>query len=192
MLMRESAPPNAASKASRPGRNGDRVVPKHPSTRKPKSVATPKNRAIINRAPSPSWISGWRQKIATSQLINRLQTFALADPDDPAGPRLTRTQAMVALSLLRKVLPDMQSIEVSGNSDQPITVQILRFADPLDDSLTNAAVHQHAMQNGSKNGSAPMLGALDEPLTIDVEARPIEDDPEPVSPGRTRGRKRNQ
>jgi hypothetical protein len=178
MPTRENAPLNVADKASRSGRNGDHGVPKHPPTRKPKSVATPKNRAIINRAPSPSWISGWRQKIATSQLINRLQTFALADPDDPTGPRMTRTQAQVALSLLRKVLPDMQSIEVSGNADQPITVQILRFADPLDASLTNAALHQHSAQNGLRNGSPPMLDALEQPLTIELEAR-VEDEPEP-------------
>jgi hypothetical protein len=160
-------------------------MPKHAAIRRPK----PRIRgapASITRAPAPSWLQGWRERIATSKLIDRLQTFSLADPDDPTSPRMTRTQAQVALSLLRKVLPDMQSLEISGNSDQPITVQVLRFSDPTE---SNAAV-QH---NGSKNGSAPMLDALDEPLTIELEARVIEDEPEPpISPGRTRGRKRNQ
>jgi hypothetical protein len=36
---------------------------------------------------------------------------------------------MVGLSLLRKSLPDMQSLEISGNSDKPIQVQLIRFAD---------------------------------------------------------------
>lgn len=36
---------------------------------------------------------------------------------------------MVALSLLRKVLPDMQALEIKGNSEQPIQIQIVRFSD---------------------------------------------------------------
>ena len=89
---------------------------------------------------------------------------------------MTRTQAQVALSLLRKVLPDMQSLEISGNSDQPITVQVLRFSDPTDDSAP-----QHLANTAQRltNGSAPMLDALEQPLTIELEARVIEDEPEP-------------
>ena len=35
----------------------------------------------------------------------------------------------VALALLRKVLPDLASVEVSGNPDQPLMVQVVRFSD---------------------------------------------------------------
>jgi hypothetical protein len=150
-------------------------MPKHAAIRKPKPRirGTP---ATITRAPAPSWLQGWRERIATSKLIDRLQTFSLADPDDPTSPRMTRTQAQVALSLLRKVLPDMQSLEISGNSDQPITVQVLRFSDPTDDSAP-----QHLANTAQRltNGSAPMLDALEQPLTIELEARVIEDEPEP-------------
>lgn len=145
-------------------------MPKHAAIRGPKPLA-PKRRArkhIINRAPAPSWISGWRERIETSKLITRLQTFALANPDDPTSPRMTRTQAQVALSLLRKVLPDMQSLEIKGNTDQPITVQVLRFSDPV-------APHS----NGALSGPALAEDALLQPLTIDVEAKLIEDEPKP-------------
>jgi hypothetical protein len=42
---------------------------------------------------------------------------------------MTRTQAFVALALLRKVLPDLASVEVSGNPDRPLTVQVVRFSE---------------------------------------------------------------
>src|SRR5215469_893661 len=105
-------------------------MPKHAAVRGPKPLYSPHDkRQIMNRAPSPEWIRSWRDKIQVARLLTRLQTFANDDPDNPTGPRLTRTQAMVALSLLRKVLPDMQALEISGNSERPLTVQVLRFAD---------------------------------------------------------------
>jgi hypothetical protein len=42
---------------------------------------------------------------------------------------MTRTQVHVALALLRKVLPDLASVEVSGNPDRPLMVQVVRFSD---------------------------------------------------------------
>ena len=152
---------------------------KHAATRQPKLLSAPRDRhKTLNRAPSPRWVANYREQITTRKLITRLQTFAIDDPDNPTGPRLTRTQAMVGLALLRKVLPDMQSLEVSGNTDQPITVQILRFADPTD---TNPIVP-------SQNGHKPHAAQPDEPLVIDlspeafearIEASPhlIEDEP---------------
>jgi len=84
---------------------------------------------------------------------------------------MTRTQAQVALSLLRKVLPDMQALEITGAEGQPIQVQVLRFTDaePLD-------------------APKPMI-------TIEnIEQHPalIEDEPIEVSPRRTTRRKRSQ
>ena len=107
-------------------------MPKHAATGSPKPKIQPHDtRILVNRAPSPKWIRDWRDKIRVSHLIGRLQTFALDDPENPTGPRMTRTQATVALSLLRKVLPDMQSVEISGNSERPLVVQVMRFSDGL-------------------------------------------------------------
>lgn len=72
-----------------------------------------------------------RKHIQATQLLKRLNTFALADLDGivAAGTRMTRTQIHVALALLRKVLPDLASVEVSGNPEKPLMVQVVRFSD---------------------------------------------------------------
>lgn len=138
------------------------------------------------RAVSPTVHEAWRHRIATTKLIDRLQTFALDDPDNPSGPRLTRTQAMVSLALLNKVMPNMQALEVSGNSDHPITVQVLRFADV---DATDST------QNGAGSTHHPRASNPAEPLVIDVlperiEHSPglIEDEPEPAPKRGTRSR----
>jgi hypothetical protein len=60
-----------------------------------------------------------------------LQNYVHIDPDNPkpGDIRLTRTQAFIALALLKKVLPDLASVEVSGNPDKPLMVQVVRFSD---------------------------------------------------------------
>lgn len=72
-----------------------------------------------------------RDHINAHILVKRLRDFALIDPDNPkpGDVRMTRTQAMVALSLLRKVLPDLAAVEVSGNPDKPLSIQLVRFSD---------------------------------------------------------------
>jgi hypothetical protein len=72
-----------------------------------------------------------REHIQAHALIKRLQLFCLIDPDNPkpGDIRLTRTQAFVALALLKKILPDLASVEVSGNSEKPLMVQVVRFSD---------------------------------------------------------------
>lgn len=150
-------------------------MPKHQAIRQPKQLNGSRGTAVANRAPAPSWVSGWRQKIRTNQLIQRLQAFSLDDPDAPTGPRMTRTQAQVALSLLRKVLPDMQALEITGAEGAPIQVQVLRFSDPdqLDAPKPLITID---------NEEAEVLGP--------AAARLVED--EPVSPRVTRRRKRLQ
>ena len=72
-----------------------------------------------------------REHIQAYVLIKRLQSFCLIDPDNPklGDVRLTRTQAFVALALLKKVLPDLTNVEVSGNPEKPLMVQVVRFSD---------------------------------------------------------------
>lgn len=55
----------------------------------------------------------------------------LIDPDKPrpGDVRMTRTQAFIALALLKKILPDLASVEVSGNPEKPLMVQVVRFSD---------------------------------------------------------------
>ncbi len=154
-------------------------MPKHQATRQPKPLHTPHDRRQpINRAPSPRWVKNFREQINAGVLINRLQTFATDDPDAPTGPRLTRTQAQVALSLLRKVLPDMQALEITGAEGQPIQVQVLRFSDVEDANIVIDA--------------EPEAKPLTQLLQIEDNPRLVEDEPPEVSPRMTKGRKRNQ
>ena len=122
------------------------------------------------RAPRDSITLGTkaREHISAYVLIKRLQSFVMIDPDQPkkGDVRLTRTQAFVALALLKKILPDLASVEVTGNPDKPLMVQVVRFSDGeqlsaprsvLDmnkliemDSAETAAIETEA--SGRKNG----------------------------------------
>jgi hypothetical protein len=90
--------------------------------------------AARNRPPNASTFqlgTKAREHIDAGVLINRLKRFVLIDPDHPkpGDIRLTRTQAFIALALLKKVLPDLASVEVSGNPEKPLIVQVVRFSD---------------------------------------------------------------
>jgi hypothetical protein len=92
------------------------------------------NMATRNRPSGPTGIqlgTKAREHIHAYILIKRLENFALIDPDNPkpGDVRMTRTQAFIALALLKKVLPDLASVEVSGNADKPLMVQVVRFSD---------------------------------------------------------------
>lgn len=55
-----------------------------------------------------------RLKIQTSQLINRLNNHALGELE------LTQSQIRAIEILLKKSLPDLQSIEHKGDKDAPL------------------------------------------------------------------------
>lgn len=63
-----------------------------------------------------------RAKIQTSQLINRLNDHALGTVE------LGQTQVRAIEILLKKTLPDLTAIQVSGDEEGgPIKVEIIRF-----------------------------------------------------------------
>jgi hypothetical protein len=55
-----------------------------------------------------------RKKIQTSQLLNRLTNHALGEIE------LSNTQVRAIEILLKKSIPDLQSIELSGDPESPI------------------------------------------------------------------------
>jgi hypothetical protein len=77
------------------------------------------------RINSPTHDARTRLKIKTSQLINRLQSFALGDEKI----MMSSDQVRAALGLLKKTLPDLQSITLGGESEQPLVVQIVKFSE---------------------------------------------------------------
>jgi hypothetical protein len=67
---------------------------------------------------NPSHDQRTRDKIKTSQLINRLMTHVNGDCD------LSATQVRAAEILLKKTLPDLGSVELTGKDGQPIPVSL--------------------------------------------------------------------
>jgi hypothetical protein len=59
-----------------------------------------------------------RAKIQTSQLINRLENHILNELE------LKPSQVNAALGLLKKTLPDLANVELSGNDDSPVKMVI--------------------------------------------------------------------
>ena len=62
-----------------------------------------------------------RARIQTSQLINRLQNHALGTE----VYELKQSQLRAIEILLKKSLPDLQSTEITGDSDSPMQLKII-------------------------------------------------------------------
>ncbi len=60
-----------------------------------------------------------RTKIKVTELINRVQSYALGDisDDDVSSNRLNAIKL-----LLNKALPDLQSVEITGDADNPLAI----------------------------------------------------------------------
>lgn len=69
-----------------------------------------------------------RAKIKTSQLINRLQDFVLdgVDPKTGAPVEVDSGRLKAIEILLRKSLPDLSAVTVSGDQDAPLLAIIER------------------------------------------------------------------
>ena len=72
-------------------------------------AATKRNAMLIEEA---------REKIRTTQLINRLQDHALNKVD------MSPTQVRAVEVLLRKRIPDLAAVTLSGDADSPLTMEI--------------------------------------------------------------------
>lgn len=61
-----------------------------------------------------------RAKIKTSQLVNRLEQHALSDLE------LSATQIKAIEVLIRKTLPDLAAIQLSGDENNPVRIEEFR------------------------------------------------------------------
>lgn len=65
-----------------------------------------------------------REKIRTSQLINRLEKFILSEADGKNGPvELSPAQVTAALGLIKKTLPDLQATTLDAKVESAVTVK---------------------------------------------------------------------
>jgi hypothetical protein len=62
-----------------------------------------------------------RAKIQTSQLLNVLQNHALGLDNGELSPSRIKTAEV----LLKKSLPDLSSTEITGDSEQPISIKVI-------------------------------------------------------------------
>lgn len=76
-------------------------------------MAAPKVRGAKALLGDPS---PWRKRIEAATLLNRLQKFAKGELN------LTRDQIKASEILLKKVIPDLASVELSGNPDKPVNL----------------------------------------------------------------------
>jgi hypothetical protein len=82
-----------------------------------------------------------RLKIKTSQLVNRLQDFVLGGVDPKTGdPIEIDPQRMKAIEiLLRKSLPDLSAVTLSGDQENPIRIEHGSAAAKLADLINGIA-----------------------------------------------------
>jgi hypothetical protein len=66
-----------------------------------------------------------RTKIQASQLINVLQNHALGTDET----EMTATRMKAIELLLKKSVPDLSSIELTGDSDAPLMIQVITGID---------------------------------------------------------------
>lgn len=76
-----------------------------------------------------------RLKIKTSQLVNRLQGYALGDGKDPKTKEpieLDGNRLRAIEILLRKTLPDLSNVQMTGDPDNPLAITMIerRIVDP--------------------------------------------------------------
>lgn len=68
-----------------------------------------------------------REKIKVTQIVHRLNNCAMGTDE------MTPTALRAAEILLKKALPDLQSVAITGSDGGALTVQILKLSD-ADDS----------------------------------------------------------
>jgi hypothetical protein len=68
-----------------------------------------------------------REAIRTTQLVKRLQFFALAEKDEAGNVVEIDPNRLRAIEvLLKKSLPDLSSVELTGDPDNPVHVAEIR------------------------------------------------------------------
>lgn len=66
-----------------------------------------------------------RSAIQTTQLVKRLQCFALGKTDDAGNAVELDSNRLKAIEvLLRKALPDLSSVTIGGDEENPIEINV--------------------------------------------------------------------
>lgn len=75
---------------------------------------------------NPKHDEATRQRIQTSQLVNRLNGYALGEADPASGKPIEISQGQLKAMeiLLRKSLPDLAAVQISGDPEAPVKLAI--------------------------------------------------------------------
>lgn len=63
----------------------------------------------------------WRDRIQASMLVNRLTDHVKGDVE------LSPSQVTAGLGLLKKAIPDLAALQVSGPDNGPLQIQIVKY-----------------------------------------------------------------
>jgi hypothetical protein len=73
-----------------------------------------------------------RSRIRAAHILRRFDVEFDRKPNSKT-PELTDNQIKIGFGLLRKVLPDLQSIVLAGDADNPVVTRIIEeIVDPVD------------------------------------------------------------
>lgn len=80
-----------------------------------------------------------REAIRTTQLVKRLQWYALAEKDDQGALVEIDSGRLKAIEiLLRKTLPDLAAMTISGDEENPLSIVTkIELVAPGNDDSTN-------------------------------------------------------
>ena len=82
---------------------------------------------------SPKHDALTREKIRATQIVKRLEGFTLSEPDPQTGVaiKMSKEQVAAGIALLRKCLPDLANVSLSGDEANPMVHEIRRvIVDP--------------------------------------------------------------
>jgi hypothetical protein len=83
--------------------------------------------AARKNIPSKEQQERTREAIKTTQLVKRLQHFALGEKDEQgAAVELDANKLRAIEVLLRKSLPDLSTVTLAGDPDSPIVHEVIR------------------------------------------------------------------
>lgn len=97
------------------------------------------------RSPGFMMSDAHRTKIENSQILNRLIAHAKGEI------QMTMTQVTVGLALIKKILPDLQSVELSGKDGGAIEICETSARDVLLNRLAGLATRQDDADKPSLN-----------------------------------------
>lgn len=68
-----------------------------------------------------------RDKIQTSMILQRLEKFIQSDPtDEDCKVKMSPAQVTAALGLMKKTLPDLSNVELTGEDGGPVQVEKIK------------------------------------------------------------------